>query len=288
MDALSLGLIVAAALVHATWNLLAKKASGGPIFVFFYSGATAVIYLPVIFFVDIFPAGVNPVYVLIAFGVSAILHLAYSLALQTGYQRANLSIVYPVARGTGPALSVAGAILIVGEPATWAGIAGAGLIVAGVLWIGLGGSKASHAESRVSTGLFWGGLTGLCIAGYTVVDGAVVKLLLLSPIALDYFANLLRLTMLAPLALKKRTELKSEWSRYAWLAVVVGALSPLSYIFVLYAMQRAPISVIAPARELSMMVGVFFGWWFMKEPDVWRRLAGAALIAAGVMVLARG
>ena len=72
MDALSLGLIVAAALVHATWNLLAKKASGGPIFVFFYSGATAVIYLPVIFFVDIFPSGVNPVYVLMAFGASAI------------------------------------------------------------------------------------------------------------------------------------------------------------------------------------------------------------------------
>ena len=77
----------------------------------------------------------------------------------------------------------------------------------------------------------------------------------------------------------------AEWRANRGTIVAVGALVPVSYVLVLYAMTPAPVSVVAPARELSMMVGVLFGWWLLGEADVGRRLAGSGLIAGGVIVL---
>ncbi|HVL35213.1 MAG TPA: DMT family transporter [Burkholderiales bacterium] len=281
MDAISLALVLSAALIHATWNVLAKRAAGGARFVWCYSVASGVFYFPVLWLTA--PAhawswGVAGVVV-----ASGLLHLGYALVLQAGYQRADLSVVYPVARGTGPALSVIGAILLLGEPASLTTVGGAVLIVAGILVIGL---HAGTGARRLLAGVRWGGLTGLFIAAYTVLDGAAVKLMAVAPIVLDYFGNLLRIGLLTPLALGGAPDWREEWRRYGGIALLCGALVPLSYIFVLFAMQRAPVSVVAPAREASMMVGVLLGWWLFKEGQLLRRLAGAALIGLGVVVLA--
>jgi uncharacterized membrane protein len=285
MDALSVVLVCSAALVHATWNLLAKKAAGGALFIWWYSVATAVLYLPVVLWIAATGGIALGAAVAGAIAASGLLHLGYSVSLQTGYRRADLSVVYPVARGTGPLLSVAGAILILGEPLTGAVMAGGALVVTGVLVVGTGGKVGGEALWR---GIRWGAFTGAFIASYTLLDGAAVKLLALSPIVLDYFGNLVRLAALTPGALRDRAGLQAEWRRNARLILGCGALVPVSYVLILFAVQRAPISVIAPARELSMMVGVLFGWWLLKEQDVARRLAGAVLIAAGVAVLMLG
>jgi drug/metabolite transporter (DMT)-like permease len=283
MDFWAIILVVTAAFVHAAWNLLAKRAGGGRLFIWSYSAVTAILYLPLIaWLLYAYPVSWSPL-IVAAILVSGILHLSYSICLQTGYRKADLSVVYPVARGAGPTLSVIGAIVLLGEPATPGVLAGAALIISGVLVIGLAGRRPGGS---IWPGVRWGALTGVMIASYTLADGYTVKVLALSPILLDYFGNLVRLAALTPYALANREALLADWRRSPWPIVGVGAIIPVSYVLALYAMTRAPVSVIAPARELSMMVGVLLGWWLLKEPDVGRRLAGAALIACGVVLLA--
>jgi drug/metabolite transporter (DMT)-like permease len=284
VDLFALALVVAAAFVHATWNLLAKRAGGGRLFIWSYSAVTAVLYFPLVAWLVYQQTVSWSPLLLTAILVSGVLHLGYSVCLQTGYRKADLSVVYPVARGTGPTLSVIGAIILLGEPATAAVAGGAGLIVAGVLVIGLAGTR-TRAHGAIWPGIRWGAFTGTMIACYTIADGYTVRVLSLSPILLDYFGNLVRLAFLTPIALARREELASGWRKNAQVILSVGALVPVSYVLVLFAMTRAPVSVIAPARELSMMVGVLFSWWILKEPNVIRRLSGAALIACGVGLL---
>ncbi len=128
---------------------------------------------------------------------SSLLHLGYSLCLQRGYQVADLSVVYPIARGTGPLLSTTGAFLLLGEPATSTGIIGMLCVVGGVLLIATQGRLAISSRPRLG-GVRWGVVIGLFIAAYTVVDAYGVKVLLISPVLFDWFTCVTRTTMMPP------------------------------------------------------------------------------------------
>lgn len=287
MNLVSIVLVLTAACVHATWNLIAKKAAGGARFVLLYSMATAVIYFPVLMlktpdFTGVIRAETVPYF----FG-SALLHLGYALALQYGYQRAGLSVVYPTARGTGPIFSMAGAFFFAGETICPGHLLGGALVVSGLLWIGLAGRGGGIQRESMRSGLAWGTGTGLFIAGYTVVDGLAVKRAQVDPFALDYMSNLLRILLLLPL-MKRNRAIEGLRSRpLLMMALLVGTLSPLSYVLVLYAMRLAPISVIGPTREVSMMIGLFFGWWFLNEPGIGKKLPGVLAMVAGVLLLTK-
>jgi drug/metabolite transporter (DMT)-like permease len=285
MHLAALCLVLAGAVIHALWNLLAKQAAGGTLFVWAYSVVVAVLYLPLAIW-GVAASGARWTWIaLAAIVASGVLHLIYALALQAGYRRADLSIVYPTARGTGPILSVIGAIALLGEPLAVATMLGAALVVGGVFTIGLAGRRGG---AHVWPGLRWGLFIGLFIASYTLNDGAAVRRLAVSPIVLDYFGNLVRCVALAPVALAHRSELAAEVRRSAKVILGVGAIVPIPYLLTLYAMTIAPVSLVAPAREVSVMVGVLFGRWVLKEPSTSARFAGATLVAAGVAVLALG
>ena len=167
-----------------------------------------------------------------------------------------------------------------------AGVVG-GLVLAG----GPGLLRAAHdpaQRARVHTGLKYGLLTGLFIAAYTVVDGYAVKLLAMSPILIDYFGNFVRLAFVAPTVQRDRAAAALLWRRQWRYALVVGTISPVSYVLVLYALQEAPLSHVAPAREVSMLFAALIGGHLLGEGDRALRLAGAACIAVGVMALALG
>jgi drug/metabolite transporter (DMT)-like permease len=203
----------------------------------------------------------------------------------------DLTVVYPVARGSGPLLTVLGAALWLHEPLSLTGGTGALLVCAGVFVIagGPGLLRRAHdaaGRARVLAGIRWGALTGAFIAGYTLVDGYAVKVLLVGPIVLDYLGNVLRLPFLAPAALRDRAALVQAWRTQWRHALVVAALGPLAYVLVLYAVKMAPLSHVAPARELSMLFAALLGGQLLGEGDRWLRLAGAACIAAGVVTLA--
>jgi drug/metabolite transporter (DMT)-like permease len=214
---------------------------------------------------------------------TSVLHLAYSLALQKGYSVSDLSLVYPIARGTGPLLSFMGAAVLLGErPTPLAGL-GLVLIVAGILLVA-GLTREPHRAPKV--GIFFGLLTGTFIAGYTVNDGWAVKSLALSPFIIDFTGNLVRVGVLTPFALRDRAEAVREARTYARPAAVVSILGPLGYILVLFAMRIAPVSHVAPARELSTLVGTYFGSRLLREKAGPARLVGATCILIGVVSLA--
>ena len=283
MPALALIAVLLAAVTHSTWNLYAKKAAGSRHFVWLYSVGSIVLYLPIIAWIMVYERPHLGTIQYLALTATAVLHTGYSLVLQAGYRTSDLSLVYPIARGSGPLLSFVGATVLLGEqPTVLAGL-GLVLIVAGILLVA-GLTREPHRAPKA--GIFFGLLTGLFIAGYTVNDGWSVKSLALSPFIIDFSGNLIRVLVLTPLALRDLPGVVREARVYAKPAAVVGVLGPLGYILVLFAMRIAPISHVAPARELSTLVGTYFGSRLLREKAVPARLAGAVCIVVGVVSLA--
>jgi drug/metabolite transporter (DMT)-like permease len=126
------------------------------------------------------------------------------------------------------------------------------------------------------------------IASYTLVDGYSVKTLLISPFLVEYAGNLFRTIVLSGGAYRRRASLLPEFAQCWKEASGIAILTPLGYILVLFTMRLAPISHIAPMREMSMMIGMYFGARFLNEGHVVRRVIGSVLIAAGVAALALG
>ena len=287
MTVTSLLLVILASFIHASWNLLAKRAASvGPVFVFAYNVVACVAYAPWVLYIfangSIAWAGTSVAFILL----SGAIHLGYSLCLQRGYQVADLSVVYPVARGTGPMLSTLGAILLLGEAPTSFGQLGLVMVVSGIVIIATQGDLSRFRQANGQLGVRWGTATGAFIATYTVVDGFVVKTLGIAPVLLDWFSNLLRFLLLAPLVLANPRRSFDAMYGYRWIAVGVGLLSPLSYILVLAALASgAPVSLVAPMREMSMMVGALMGMLILHEPVGAWRLIGCGVLMVGVLLL---
>lgn len=283
----ALALVVCAAFIHASWNLMAKRAAAaGPTFVFASSVIGAIVYAPWVA-IEIARGGLpwnGPVALCLL--ASGVLHLAYSLCLQRGYQVADLSVVYPVARGTGPLLAATGGFLLLGETPRPVGIAGLVCVVIGIVMIATQGRFDALSRPSGLRGVRWGVATGALIAAYSVVDAWGVKALALAPVVLDWIGNLLRLAMLGPVLARNVSAARAKMTGRWRLALGVGAMSPLSYIFVLAALDLgAPLSAVAPAREMSMMVGALLGLLILREPVGPWRLAGCALVICGVTLL---
>ncbi|WP_198972128.1 EamA family transporter [Xylophilus sp. ASV27] len=293
MSPTAFALVILAGLIHASWNIAAKKAGGDARFAFFTSVVMMLLWAPLGWWAGRGVVGQwgGTEWAFVA--VSGVLHVLYYVTLLRGYRRADLTVVYPMARGSGPLLSATVAIVLLGEQLSALGALGIAGVAAGVFLIagGPGLLRAAHdpaRRQRVHKGLLYGVATGAFIASYTVVDGYAVKVLLLSPILVDYLGNFVRVALLAPAVLRDRTTAAMLWRRQWKYALVVGAISPVSYVLVLYAMQTAPLSHVAPAREVSMLFAALIGGHLLGEGDRVLRLFGALCIAAGVTALALG
>jgi drug/metabolite transporter (DMT)-like permease len=282
---LALALVLVAAGAHAGWNMLAKTASGGATFVWLFTVAAMVLYLPaLVVALALDPGPVDAAGIGFMVGSGA-LHAAYFVALQRGYREGDLSLVYPLARGTGPLLSTAAAIAILGEHPSALALAGGAIIVAAVLSLALRGhARAGGAGRAVGFAL----LTGVAIAGYTLWDKQAVGPHGLSPVVYYWGTNLAEGLMLTPFVLHRGAELRRTWAAHRRQALGVAVLSPLAYILVLFALARAPVSYVAPARELSILAGAVLGTTVLSEGDTRRRLTAAAAICAGIAALALG
>jgi drug/metabolite transporter (DMT)-like permease len=280
-------LVVLAAFIHATWNLLSKRAAvAGPTFVFAYNLVACVAYAPWVAWLLAQGALTWSLPVAGCILLSGLIHLAYSVCLQRGYQVADLSVVYPIARGTGPTFSSLGAFLLLGEAPSSQGLLGLAAVVIGIGLISTQGDLAAFRRPSGQAGVRWGAATGLLISTYTVVDAYGVKTLGIQPVILDWFSNLLRFVLLAPVVLRDLNRARELMQGRWLLAIGVGLLSPLSYILVLAALDMgAPLSVVAPTREMSMMIGALFGMLMLREAVGAWKLAGCLVLVAGVVLL---
>ena len=276
-----LALVLAAAVAHASWNLFAKPAQGGAGFVWLCAVAGTVLCVPVLVVALALDPGPLGWPALALMAGSGALHALYFVLLQRGYATGDLSLMYPLSRGTGPLLSSLAAIALLGERPTGLALAGGLVVVAAVL------SLARPGDRSAETG-FFALLTGTAIAGYTLWDKQAVGAVGLSPIVFHWGTNLVNALVLTPVALRRRADVRRAWTASRRRAAAVGVLSPLAYILILYALARAPISYVAPARESSIVIGTLFGALLLHEPDIRRRLAAAGVIVAGVVALALG
>ena len=293
MSLTSFSLVMLAGLIHAGWNIVAKKTGGDARFACFVAVLMMLVWAPLAWW---FGRTELPRWGATEWGfvvASGLLHVVYFVVLLRGYRKADLTVVYPLARGSGPLLSSLVAITFLGEQISALGAAGIAGVVGGVFLIagGPGLFRAARdplARARVHKGVLYGLLTGTFIASYTVVDGYAVKWLLMSPILVDYMGNFVRVALLAPSVLRDRTAALGLW-RVQWRAALVVALfSPVAYVLVLYAMKTAPLSHVAPAREVSMLFAALIGGHLLGEGDRTLRLLGALCIAAGVVALGLG
>ncbi|RJP72233.1 MAG: EamA family transporter [Comamonadaceae bacterium] len=293
MSLTAFALIVLAGLIHAGWNIAAKKAAGDARFAFFSAFLMMLFWAPLGWWLgrDEVPRwGTTEWGFVVASGV---LHVFYYVILLRGYRKSDLTVVYPMARGSGPLLSSLVAIVLLGERISALGVAGIAGVVGGVFLIagGPGLLRAAHdpvARRRVRKGMVYGLLTGVFIASYTVVDGYAVKVLLMSPILVDYMGNFVRVALLAPSVLRDLPTAAQHWHLQWRYALLVAVVSPVAYVLVLYAMREAPISHVAPAREVSMLFAALIGGHLLGEGDRVARVFGALCIAAGVSALALG
>ena len=279
MNPAAVVLVIAAAVAHAGWNLFAKRVpDGGPLFIWLIGAVSAVIGVPLsVITVLALDQSPRPGWLLAA-GVSGMLHLTYFILLQRGYAVGDLSVVYPLARGSGPLLAVLAAVLLLGERPGVLPLIGAGVVVAGILVIGGLGTG--------SAGAAYGLATGLLIAGYTLWAAHAVTTLAVPPVVLLSGTMFWETVLMSPVAFVRRAQVPALW-RAQWRAVVaVAVLSILAYLLVLFAMRLAPVSMVAPARELSIVFGSLAAWLILGEPNPRRRLTGALVVVAGVAAIA--
>lgn len=285
MTVFALTLLLCAGFVHAGWNFLAKKAGGGPVFVWLFALMSSLIYAPMAAAAVVW---VKPHIGLLEVGVmlvTALIHIAYFLLLQQGYKVGDLSLVYPLARGTGPVLSMVLAILLFHERPSALAIAGGLMVAAGVFALagGAGGPRGGRRPA-----VFYGLLTGSVIAMYTLWDKLAVSTYLIPPLVLVWAIDAGRVLLLSPIALSKWGEVQRQWREQRKAIIAVGALCPLSYILVLTALVTTPVSYIAPAREVSILIGTVMGTRWLLEGEARLRVPAALAIVAGIVALALG
>lgn len=288
MSALALGIVLVAAFIHATWNLAAKRSGGGLPFVWMTGLVSLCFYIPLSIGYVLWKSPVIPASAWLVIVGSGLIKMAYALLLQRGYKHGDFSLIYPLARGTGPLFSTLTAIALFHERPTPLALLGGAIIITSIFSL-TGGTKLLHADrAHLRQGLIYGFVCGCCIASLTVWDKHAVAHLHLPPLVYDCSTQLVMCLVLAPFAWPRRAEAFAAWRDHRWKVLAVSLLAPLCYILILTAMTFTPVSYIAPAREISILIGTFFGAKLLKEGDARRRLLAAAGMVIGVIALALG
>lgn len=288
MTAFALTLVLIAAFLHATWNLCAKRAGGGLPFVWVVGVVICSLYVPVLigYWVLYRPAisWTDAAWIAGSGGLKT----CYSLLLQRGYRTGDFSLIYPLARGTGPLLSTLGAIALLGERPSLLALAGGAVIILAVFFLTDGTRLFHDTHGHLRIAMRYGVAIGGFIATYTLWDQQGVHIRAIPPVVYDGGTAFVVLALVTPQALQRRDEIARHWREHKRYIFGMAVFSPMAYVLVLTAMAVTPVSYIAPAREVSIVIGAFLGARYLKEADGRRRIWAAVAMAAGVIALALG
>ena len=286
MSGLALGLVLVAALLHAGWNFLAKKSRNKMAFIWWFLLIASIGYLPMLLFfrleLMVTPAGWACI---VATGV---LHALYFWFMGGAYERGDLSLVYPLSRGSGPLLVPILAVTFLHEQLSPAGVLGIILVVAGIYTIHL---KSFSADSffeplRAMRGSasIWALCTGATIAGYSLVDKVGVGLVY--PPVYIYLMFVISLLLLSPYMLtRERAALQLEWRVNRGPILIDGFLVLFTYMIILFAFRLSKVSYVVAAREVSIVISALMGIIWLKEAHAPQKMAGSVLIALGVVFI---
>ena len=280
-------LALVAAALHGTWNVLVKV-SGDPTDTLTRATAAGALLMTPPAFVAWLISG-RPGLSLEAAGLaalSALLEIIYIFLLSAAYRRGEVSVVYPIARGSAPLLAVLIGLGLLGERLAAPQLLGVGLLLAGILAVTL-----PQTSGRATLPAL---LTGVAIAAYTAVDRVGVRLA--APWLYGWLLVLLMATGLM-VAQRVRARLAGSTvkpdreeppSPVTWRqAVVIGLFMWTAYLLVLVALSLAPLSVVAPVRETAVVAVAVWGVWKLRERQAAAlKLSGAVATLIGVALLA--
>ncbi|MBT2711381.1 EamA family transporter [Pseudomonas sp. ISL-88] len=221
-------------------ELFIEKADGGMPFIWLFTAIAAVVYLPLAVWIVLAEKPYFGLWQIVMMIGSTLAHFTFFILLQKGYKKGDLSLVYPVARGTGPFLTCILAIVLFHEkPSVWT-IAGTCFIVLSVLFFTCGLKKLTSSESLIP--ILYGLATGVMIAGYTLLDKGAVSTWFVPPLLLDFCNTIGRLIILTPFAIKNWSDIQYEWKAHKKEAAGVGVFNSLAYILALSVMASAPVA----------------------------------------------
>lgn len=285
MSPLAFVLVLGAAVAHAAWNVIAHGISrAGSPFLWWGAVASTAVWIGAVPFTGGLGTSDLASFAL-GVGVSAVLHVVYMAVLQRGYREGSLSTVYATARGTGPFLSVIVAVLLLGERPSGIALVGVAAVIVGVVAVGLV-DRGSGGGRGVDLGLVFGLLTGVAIAVYTIWDTHAVRTWSLSPVAFMVGTTLLQVPFYS-IAVRRRWPAVWALGRAQWRRILAfGVLSPLSYILVLSAIQIAPVALVAPLREVSVVLVGLFGAVVLRESRPGWRVGASLIVLTGIVLLA--
>lgn len=284
----AIALVFASAVLHASWNVLLKRAGGTQVVVALSKVAEAVLLAPI--FLWGFAAELPALTTVAWFtGVAATgVGLNY-VFLAKAYRHGDLSVVYPISRGAILAfLPIAGYVAL-GERVAPAGVVGLVSIVTGILVLNLPdfslASVRGLAVALRGKATMFAVAAGFVAAGYTVWDKRAVAVM--APFAYMYLYTVLVaigyvLWLRAQVA---PAEVRATWVAHAPSVVAIGMMNTVSYLLILLALRTGVTSYVLGMRQLSIAMGVWMGWGLLKERMTTGRAAGVALIVAGCLVI---
>ncbi len=292
MTALATALVLVSALMHATWNMLAKRSSHPLAFLWLVNLSSTVMFLPV-FTWAIWEHGL-PASALPWVVATGILHILYISFLSQAYRYGALSIAYPISRGTGVALVPLIAIPLLGEEISLVGVLGISLVLIGILSLYAREIRLLFRPSSVGVmlqdrlasnrGAVYALITGVTIASYSVVDKIGVSHA--HPLVYGYLIFVSMTLGLSPYVMNNHQEdAWREWRTNPWLVLIGGLFVQATYLIILAAMTIAPVSYIVPLREVSVLFGAILGMLFLKEVMTTTRIVAALIITGGVILI---
>jgi drug/metabolite transporter (DMT)-like permease len=286
MSSLALGIVLLAALFHACWNLLAKKSRKKIAFIWWFLLIALVGYLPMFLYfwpqLTVTPTGWTCI------AATGVLHALYFWFMGGAYERGDLSLVYPLSRGSGPLFVPILAVTFLQEQLSLPGVLGIVLVVVGVYIIHLNSfsvdSMLEPLRAMRGSASIWALCTGGTIAGYSLVDKVGVSLVY--PPVYIYLMFVITLLLLSPYVLvKEREALKIEWQVNRGPILIDGFLVLFTYLMILFAFRLSKVSYVVAAREVSIVFSALFGIFWLKEEHAHQKFAGAVLIAIGVVLI---
>jgi drug/metabolite transporter (DMT)-like permease len=268
--------VIGAGALHAAWNAIAKYLDDR-------LGAFALIGLASMLGGGIVLALTGlPYRASIGFAVvSAAIHVGYELGLMNSYRLGAFNQVYPIARGTSPLLVALGAYFLAGEQLGAVPLAGVAVLAAGLASLALSSGRLTGSDLPAVAAA---AVTGVAIAGYTIVDGLGVRRAH-DPYAYAALLFLLMGPVFPVIAAFRRPGLSWLTGRAAGAGLLAGTLSMIAYGAVLWAQTRAPLAEVAAIREIGVVFAALIGWRLFAESFGARRMAAAALVAAGIVLI---
>lgn len=273
-------IVLFGALLHASWNVIVKSGNDKYLNAVMVCGAAGIIALAFIPFMPLPTAASWPYLV-----TSTVLQVCYMFLVAAAYSNGDMSLAYPLMRGTPPLLVALASGPLIGEVlggSQWLAIA---LICGGVLMMALGNRQKVAAGQNNTRTIIFALTNALFIAGYTLVDGLGVRV---SGNAASYtlWAFLFNAIPLVSWGIwKYRSQLLVNIRTRGHLALVGGAGTLGSYGLALWAMTMAPVAMVAALRETSILFGMVLSLVLLREHISRKRIAGALLIVGGTVLM---